>query len=967
MNRCFFGRLSWATSLFLVLCFSCGDDPVSMVSTPPLFYTVATASSVGGTITPTQSIANGQTASITATPQAHYQFKEWTGDCPIRSHDANVSFEVTNHCLISAVFEKIRYDIMATSTTGGSVKGPEQKAYTQGQGITLMAVSDENFQFTHWTVETSENHRCPNIENLKTPTLRFIVQGPCRLQAVFGLIPRTVTTSIAKEGGTITPTQTVDHGQFVSIAIILEEDYTLKEWRGDCGDFRSTDTTIGFEVIKDCQVTAVVEKMSYIITAKASLGGWIRGLSDGEKTKGETVTLTAEVEENHVFSTWTTDASSGCPDVESPTNPILSFTVEGHCVLEAIFAKASRTITTLVSEGGHITETQTVEHGREVTITVTIDEGYQLQEWSGDCGDFSRDEASIRFEATQDCQIQAVLQKKTYIITPKASQGCTISPTKIVEHGRSVIIDLTLDEGYQLKEWSGDCGNFSREDTTITFTATQDCAIQAVLEKSVYRITTTASPGGTISGLTNQENNLGDPITLTARPAEYHRFKQWITDAASGCPQGTKLDQPQLSFSVTGDCALQAVFEKIPRTITTAVNIGGSITPTTTVGHGETVGITVTIDEDYQLQQWNSDCGDFSSRQTTITFQATQDCRVEAILQEQEDQESITPPTPPNQSVNPDSGPDPNPRNGTSNIDGSMNLCAQPLEMAPNGVTIRVKDACRSREEILLGTTVSFHGNGYLLLDAFALKDRINAGDPIDNVVTSFVTDMRGFFAGKMMFNGDISHWDVSRVTNMAGMFADASSFNQDISGWDVSHVTNMVGMFAGASSFNQDISGWDVSKVTNMVSMFEGATTFNQPIGEWDVSKVTNMVSMFEGATTFNQPIGEWDVSSVIDMQVMFKDAITFNQPIGEWDVSQVIKMAWMFYLAATFNQPIGEWDVSSVIDMERMFHLATAFGQDISGWDVDKVLHCHRFGLYSALTPPNYPTFNHCTTLND
>ncbi|MCY4266652.1 MAG: BspA family leucine-rich repeat surface protein, partial [Flavobacteriaceae bacterium] len=545
-----------------------------------------------------------------------------------------------------------------------------------------------------------------------------------------------------------------------------------------------------------------------------------------------------------------------------------------------------------------------------------------------------------------------------------------------------ITLTATPAEHHRFKQWTTDGASGCPQGTKLdqpqlSFSVTGDCALQAVFEKIPRTITiavniggsitATASPGGTVSGLTNQENNLGDPITLTATPAEHHRFKQWITDAASGCPQGTKLDQPQLSFSVTGDCALQAVFEKIPRTITTAVNIGGSITPTTTVGHGETVSITVTIDEDYQLQQWSSDCGDFSSRQTTITFQATQDCRVEAILQEQEDQESITPPTPPNQSVNPDSGPDPNPRNGTSNIDGSMNLCAQPLEMAPNGVTIRVKDACRSREEILLGTTVSFHGNGYLLLDAFALKDRINAGDPIDNVVTSFVTDMRGFFAGKMMFNGDISHWDVSRVTNMAGMFADASSFNQDISGWDVSHVTNMVGMFAGASSFNQDISGWDVSKVTNMVSMFEGATTFNQPIGEWDVSKVTNMVSMFEGATTFNQPIGEWDVSSVIDMQVMFKDAITFNQPIGEWDVSQVIKMAWMFYLAATFNQPIGEWDVSSVIDMERMFHLATAFGQDISGWDVDKVLHCHRFGLYSALTPPNYPTFNHCTTLND
>jgi surface protein len=58
-------------------------------------------------------------------------------------------------------------------------------------------------------------------------------------------------------------------------------------------------------------------------------------------------------------------------------------------------------------------------------------------------------------------------------------------------------------------------------------------------------------------------------------------------------------------------------------------------------------------------------------------------------------------------------------------------------------------------------------------------------------------------------FNGDISHWDVSKVTNMRFMLY-FSQFNGDISQWDVSNAAahNMYGMF-GASKFNVDISQW--------------------------------------------------------------------------------------------------------------------------------------------------------------
>ena len=42
-------------------------------------------------------------------------------------------------------------------------------------------------------------------------------------------------------------------------------------------------------------------------------------------------------------------------------------------------------------------------------------------------------------------------------------------------------------------------------------------------------------------------------------------------------------------------------------------------------------------------------------------------------------------------------------------------------------------------------------------------------------------------------------------------MFQSALVFNQDISSWNVSNVTNMVSMFNNAALFNQDISGWCV------------------------------------------------------------------------------------------------------------------------------------------------------------
>ncbi len=898
MTYSFDGRPSWSIlSVFLML-FSCGKDvPPKSPATPPLFYTVATVASVGGQITPTQRIENGQPVSITATPHDHYRFKAWTGDCPINSQEASLRFEATKHCLITAVFEKINYPITTMATPGGIIEGLPSKASPQGQAIELKAVPQENHVFSQWDLITAPNQACPTIHNPKNPVIHFVVQGPCTLQAIFLKAPRTIITSV-NQGGIITPTTTVEHGQAIAIILTLEEDYRLKEWKSTCGEFSPQETSITITATNDCQLQAIVEKTPYLVEATATEGGSIRAPSQIEATKGQTIVFNAQANENHVFERWTTDGSPGCPTLQNPTQPRLSLTAMGACAFQARFTKAQRTITTAINEGGTITSTQTIEHGQTVRITIEVEDDYTLEAWKSDCGSFSPQEDTITFIATNDCQVTAVLKPKTYLI-------------------------------------------------------------QA-----------TASPGGTIQKPQQHQATKGQTIVFNAQANQNHVFERWTTDGSPGCPTLQNPTQPKLSLTTIGACAFQARFTKAQRTITTAINEGGTITPSQTVPHGQTVRITIEVDDDYTLEEWNSDCGSFSSNETTITLIATKDCQVSALLEKVEEETTPTTETPPSPTTEnpptptpstPPSNPTPvNPQPVIPDPVDAADACAQPLEFAPNGHTIQVKEACRGfqRDEInklnlyhLVGKTPTFQGVTYTIVDDFSIRDRRDQGLPMSNIVTTFVTNMNSLFSN--------NHGCDEQQMNCRFV---SSTFNEDISHWDTSNVTTMDFMFRGASAFNQDIGQWNVGQVTSMAALFEKATAFNQDIGPWEVSKVTIMTLMFKGATAFNQDIGDWDVSSVTNMGSLFADATAFNQDIGPWDVSQVTNMNHLFARATAFNQDIGRWKVDQVTDMTRLFYEATAFQQDISEWKVDQVTQC--LEAVPGLSSNHRPTFTNCHT---
>ncbi len=65
---------------------------------------------------------------------------------------------------------------------------------------------------------------------------------------------------------------------------------------------------------------------------------------------------------------------------------------------------------------------------------------------------------------------------------------------------------------------------------------------------------------------------------------------------------------------------------------TTTANAGGTMTPSQTVPHGQTITVTLTLQPHYQLQQWQSDCGSFDPQQNTLELLVQKDCTITARL-----------------------------------------------------------------------------------------------------------------------------------------------------------------------------------------------------------------------------------------------------------------------------------------------------------------------------------------------
>ena len=663
------------------------------------------------------------------------------------------------------------------------------------------------------------------------------------------------------------------------------------------------------------------------------------------------------------------------------------------------------------ADGGSISPpTSKYEAGETVDIVASPNSDYLFKNWTGASG--SSEVTSVVMNS--DLIVVANFDKKKFSLSIEIEGEGTVTK-KIIKTGSSSTEDYTMgsiieltatpEEGWELKQWSGDLVSTKNPDQ---LTIDKAKTVTAVFVKKKYPLTVEIEGEGTVAekiikaGVSTDYNS-GTIVELTATPSDEWQFIEWTGDL-------TGTENPK-EITIDKAKTVTAVFVKKKYPLTIEIKGEGTVAEkiikagvSKDYNSGTIVELTATPSDEWQFIEWKGDLtGNENPKEITIDkaktvtavfvkkkYPLTIEIEGEGTVAEKIIKAGVS--TDYNSGTIVELTATPSDGWQFEEWKGDLTGTENPKEITIDKaktvtavfvkkkypLTIEIEGEGTVAEKIIKAGVSTDYNSGTIVeltatpSDEWQFKewkgDLTSNSNPAQILINSkktitavfvqnsndppFYLDDNGVTIKARDWvtvgtTGDLNGVTYTAVDNTT--LKNINFYTEDITKVVTTLCTNMENLFDSslngqAYNFNQDISSWDVSNVTNMSGTFKNADKFNQDISKWDVSNVTDMSKMFWQATVFNQDIGSWNTSNVSDMGSMFFNAVVFNQAIGNWDVSNVTNMKEMFLRAFVFNQSIENWDVSSVTNMNRMFDSASAFNKPIGNWSVSNVTNMNQ-----------------------
>lgn len=297
----------------------------------------------------------GETATLVATPNEGYMFKNWTLNGTETSREAIYRITATAPADYIANFEEItavtEVTIKAESTTGGTatVNGTAETTVAIGTAITLTATPDDGYRFVEWRAGTEVVAR--------TPSFTTSAQSDRTYTALFEeAATETVTITLKGSGGyyyvgnSTARVLEVEKGSSVSIRA------QAAEGSGKKFAYWSTGNTIAsgkgtihtnknpYEFIANKDITFYVNFVSgdvdlnVTVAAEATAGGeaTINGGKSQDIALGSDITFVATAHNGYYFTAWT-DSNGNIVSTE----PVYTSVVREAMILTANFEGAT--------------------------------------------------------------------------------------------------------------------------------------------------------------------------------------------------------------------------------------------------------------------------------------------------------------------------------------------------------------------------------------------------------------------------------------------------------------------------------------------------------------------------------------------------------------------------------------------------------------------------------------------------
>ena len=396
----------------------------------------------------------------------------------------------------------------------------------------------------------------------------------------------------AGPGCTITPDDPLDHvvevpyKGSITFNIAANTGYDLVDVRVDGASQGPIPSHTFANVQADHTIAATCRLKEFEITPTAGPGGTITPSTPQTVLYGGSKKFDFIPNIGYVIDTVTVD---GVSNPAAAAAGSYTFTaVKANHAISVTFKVAAFEIKVTAAPHGTITPgTTTVYYGGSATFTITPDTGYSIVDVlvDGVSNPAAVTAGSYTFtNVTANHTITAVFTTATFVITPTAGAGGTITPgaQQIVNYGGSATFTIAPNTGHRILDVLVDGVSNPAAVTAGSYTFTNvmtNHAIEATFSILTYTIAPSAGAGGTITPSTTQTVNYDGSATFTITPDTGYRILDVLVDGVSN-PAAVTAGSYTFA-NVMANHTIEATFEILTYTIIPSAGAGGAITPGT--------------------------------------------------------------------------------------------------------------------------------------------------------------------------------------------------------------------------------------------------------------------------------------------------------------------------------------------------------------------------------------------------
>lgn len=474
-------------------------DTLTFTTKPLYNVSVTTNNSAWGAVNGGGTFAYGETATITAIPNEHYQFVQWS--------DGNTNnpraITVTSDTSFTAVFEVTSYTINAVvnNSSWGSVTGAGE--YEYNTPFLLTAIPTTGHYFDHWLEESTQTMYFETYNPLTFTTTRNETYT-----AVFATTQYTVNVLSNNDTmGWVSGGGTYDYNQQVYIAAHPMGNYIFTQWSDG-----NTDAYRLITVTQNVTYTASFTDAIFNITATANNIAFGVVTGSGSYPRGSQVQLTAVPNEGYHFTQWS-DGNTDNPRIITVTADA-TYTAQFAANTYVVNVSSSNTAMGSAMGGGIFS------YGQQTTIEATAMPHYRFVQWNDGVNSNPRI-VTIFSDTTFIAEFEQLPQYTITVVSADETKG-SVSGGGTFYGGEQTVISATATAGNVFDRWSD--GN---TEAIRTLTVTSDVTYTAYFSgiRCTVNVYSNDDQMGSVSG--GGEYEQGSQATVTATPANGCRFVRW--------------------------------------------------------------------------------------------------------------------------------------------------------------------------------------------------------------------------------------------------------------------------------------------------------------------------------------------------------------------------------------------------------------------------------------------------------